>query len=178
MTFCLPLIFAMDSLMIMCPWLWFLFWSLAILICYNISWVKVSIWVYHKGYYWTPVLDYQPPHHLNGAPPNYHRTPTDTTKRKKSFHRCLLKFNRCLAPWIVLLQSISVLVVIVKSLVLLEDYPLPTNCTEFVFTHLIVYIIGEHKNNYTVLLFYIKYTKRHIFKLITQFIHNPSLLFN
>ena len=89
--------------------------------------------------------------------------------------KCLLQFNRCLVSWVLWVQIISMLVVIVNSLWVLEGYPIPTNSTEFVFTHPPIFTICGHQYHGIVFLFHIKDMKRHIDNTTTKSIHVPNI---
>ena len=91
-----------------------------------------------------------------------------------AFRLCLLRYNMCLTPSVVGLNSVSMLVLVAHSLRVLEGYPLSTKCLEFFFSHPLICPIGGHQHHDIVLLFNIEYTQRKNSKLTTKCVHSPN----
>ena len=89
---------------------------------------------------------------------------------------CILQCNRYLETCIVQVHRIFVFVVVVHSICLIKNYPLPTNCTGFFFPHPLLYPINGHQHHGLVFLFHSEDTKIHIIKIITKCIHSPNIL--
>ena len=66
--------------------------------------------------------------------------------------------------------------VVVHSLWVIADYPLPTNCPESVFTQPLIRPIDGHEHHDIVFLFHRKDTKRHIVKITVQCIHANQII--
>ena len=68
------------------------------------------------------------------------------------------------------------MVVVVHSLWVIKYCPLSVNCPDFIFSHPLIFPIGEHQHHDIVLLFNSEYTKRKIFMITMKCIHVPKNL--
>ena len=84
--------------------------------------------------------------------------------------------NTPLMPCVVRLHIVYAMLVVVYSINVLDDYPIPTNCPEFVVPHPIMCPIGGHDHHDIIFLFHSKVTERNIVKLIVQYINGPHTL--
>ena len=73
---------------------------------------------------------------------------------------------------------VSELLVVLYGLWELGIYPYPINCPACFFSHPLIFPLGRNHHYDIVLLFYSKDMNRHIFNLITKYIHIPKILIN
>ena len=79
-------------------------------------------------------------------------------------------------PCVMLVHSLSALVVVVRSVRVLEGYPLATDYPELFVTHPPTCPICGHQHHDTVFLFHSEDMKRPIAKLTAKYIHGLNIL--